>query len=71
MRRGGEVGWEGFPQGRRGAAKTPMTPIGRGLEVKRPRTFEVTPKPNMDWAVQPLHLRNRRHLRLNDLPVLG
>jgi hypothetical protein len=48
-----------------------MTPIGRGLEVKRPRTFEVTPKPNMDWAVQPLHLRNRRHLRLNDLPVSG
>jgi hypothetical protein len=39
--------------------------------VKRPRTFEVTAKPNMDWVVQPLHLRNRRHLRLNDLPVSG
>jgi hypothetical protein len=29
------------------------------LEVKRPRTFEVTPKPSMDWVVQTLHLRNR------------
>jgi hypothetical protein len=43
----------------------------QGLEVKRPRTCEVTPKPSMDSVVQPLHLRNRRHLRLNDLPVLG
>jgi len=29
--------------------------------VKRPRTFGVTPKPSMDWVVQPLHLRNRRY----------
>jgi hypothetical protein len=43
----------------------------QGLEVKRPRTFEVTPKASMNWVVQPLHLRNRRHLRLNELPVLG
>jgi len=39
--------------------------------VKRPRTFEVMPKPSMDWLVQPLHLRNRQHLRLNELPVLA
>jgi hypothetical protein len=43
----------------------------QGLEVKRPRNCEVTPKPSMDSVVQPLHLRNRRHLRLNELPVLG
>lgn len=43
----------------------------QGLEVKRPRTCEVTPKPSMDSVVQPLHLRNPRHLRLNELPVLG
>ena len=43
----------------------------QGLEVKRPRTSEVTPEPSMDSVVQPLHLRNRRHLRLNELPVLG
>ena len=42
----------------------------QGLEGKRPLT-EVTPKPSMDWVVQPLHLRNRQHLRLNELPVLG
>ena len=43
----------------------------QGLQVKRQRTCEVTPKPGMDSVVQPLHLRNRRHLRLNELPVLG
>jgi hypothetical protein len=43
----------------------------QGLEVKRSRTFEGTPKPSMDPVGQPLHLRNRRHLRLNELPVLG
>jgi hypothetical protein len=43
----------------------------QGLEVKRPRTCEVTAKPNMDSVVQPLHPRNRRYLRLNELPVLG
>jgi hypothetical protein len=42
----------------------------QGLQVKRQRTCEVTPKPGMDSVVQPLHLRNRRHLRLNELPVL-
>ena len=42
-----------------------------GLEVKRPRTCEVTAKTSMDSVVQPLHLWNRRHLRLNELPVLG
>ena len=36
---------------------------GKGLEVKRPRTFEGTPKPSMDWVVQSVHLRNRGHLR--------
>ena len=49
---------------------TQMTEM-QGLEVKRQRTLEVTPKPSMDWVMQPLHLRNRRHLRLNELPVLG
>jgi len=43
----------------------------QGLEVKRLRTFEGMPKPSMDWVVQPLPLRNRRHLRFSDLPVLG
>ena len=43
----------------------------QGIEVKRPRTCEVTPKPSMDSVVQPLHLRNLRHLRLNKLPALG
>ena len=43
----------------------------QGLEGKRPRTFEVTPNPSTDWVVQPLHLRNRQHLRLNELQVLG
>ena len=43
----------------------------QGLEAKRPRTCEVTAKPNMDSVVQPLHPRNRRYLRLNELPVLG
>ena len=39
--------------------------------MKHPHTFEGTPKPSMDWVVQTLHLRNRRHLRFNELPVLG
>ena len=43
----------------------------QGLQVKRQRTCEVTPKPGMDSVVQPLHLRNLRNLRLNELPVLG
>jgi hypothetical protein len=38
---------------------TQMTEM-QGLEVKRQRTLEVTPKPSMDWVMQPLHLRNRR-----------
>jgi hypothetical protein len=44
---------------------------GKGLEVKRPRTFEGTPKPSMDWVVQSLHLRNRRRRRLNELLALA
>ena len=43
----------------------------QGLEAKRPRTFEVNPKPSINWVVQPLRLRNRRHLRFNELPVSG
>lgn len=43
----------------------------QGLEAKRPRTFEVKPKPSMNWVLQSLPLRNRRHLRLNELPVSG
>jgi hypothetical protein len=39
--------------------------------VEHPSTLEVTPKPSMDWVGRLLHLRNRRHLRLNELPVLG
>jgi hypothetical protein len=43
----------------------------QGLELKRPRTFKVTPEPSMDWLVQPLPLRHRRHLRFNELPFSG
>ena len=35
------------------------------------RTRELTPRPRVDLVVQPLHLRNRRHLRLSELPVRG
>jgi len=53
------------------AVETADDADSQGLQGKRQRTCEVTPKPGMDSVVQPLHLRNRRHLRLNELPVLG
>ena len=53
------------------AVETAVDAERPGLEVKRPRTLEGTPKPSMDWVVQSLPLRNRRPLRLNELPVLG
>ena len=41
----------------------------QALEVNCPRTCEVGPRPQWDSVVPPLHLRNRRNLRLSELPV--